>query len=275
MVNSVAMNTTNGVSPVAPNMKAAPVSASPVAPVAVPLKSTHNANLANIVVSLPTASPKGNKGKERRVFQQKLKATAGASSVATNMTNASSAPPNVDAALASQPSVPTGYESMDGTVAFLSRDGEYGFIRHLGGGSDFFFGTNSVEMSAAVGDRVKFQFDVNAVKKSNHRRKALFVTVTHVRELREEVHTREARNDIKASVASAPLATGGQKVQWGLRNCIKPQPAVVAIAPLAIVAEAMSDTIDDKVLERLAVLVLKYMSERAPPPLPPPPATCN
>ena len=94
MVNSVAMNTTNGVSSVAPNMKAVPVSASSVAPVAVPLNSTHEVNLANLVVSVPTASPKGNKRKERCVSQQKLKATAGANLVATNMTNVSSTASN-------------------------------------------------------------------------------------------------------------------------------------------------------------------------------------
>ena len=127
-------------------------------------------------------------------------------------------------------------------------------------------------MSAAVGDKVKFQFDVNAVKKPNHRRKALFVTV---RELRPEIHTREARNDIKASVASAPPATGGQKFQWGQRNCIKPQPAVVAIAPIATVAKAEPYTIDDKVVEGLVVRLLKLVSERLPPPLPPPAAPCN
>ena len=302
--------------------ESAPIDTAPVKPlvsapkVAVPVDSTHGANLANIVVTVPTASPKGDKRKQRRVAVKKLKDTAVVNVVAMNKTNgvppvaphmkvapasASSVAPKVKAALASQRSVLPGCEAMEGTVAFLSSDGEHGFIRHLGPGSDFFFWTSAVKTSVGVGDKVEFQFDTKAVKDSNYRRKALFVTVTHVRDLRHEINTRDARNDINAanavrggcgqeaqhdlcngikpksaSVASAPLSTGGQKkFQWNQRSPPKPQPAVVAIAPFAIVAEAMSDTIDDKVLERLAVLVLKYMSERAPPPLPPPPATCN
>ena len=112
--------------------------------------------------------------------------------------------------------------------------------------------------------RWSFSFDANAVKNSNHRRKALSVTVTHVREFREEINTRDARNDIKG--------VRDQKVQRGLRNDFKSKSAVVASVPCATVAKAVPDTIDDKVLERLAVVLLKFMGERLPPPLPPPPA---
>ena len=171
-----------------------------------------------------------------------------------------------------------GCESMEGTVAYLSRDGEYGFIRHLGRGSDFFFGTDVVQTSVGVGDKVKFQFDASAMKKGQQRRKAFNVTVTHVRDARDDIDAtvtdaRDARDDINA--AKAVREGRGQKAHNDLRGKIKPKSMLVAAAPLAIVAKAVTDTVDVKTLEGLAGLLIKFLSERFPPPPPTPPVPRN
>ena len=166
-----------------------------------------------------------------------------------------------------------GCESMEGTVAYLSGDREYGFIRHLGRGSDFFFGTDAVQTSVGVGDKVKFQFDDSAMKKGQQRRKAFDVIVTHVRNARDDIDAtmtgaRDARDDINA--AKAVREGCGQKDPNDLRRIIKPTSILVAAAPLVTVAKAVSDTGDVKTLEGLAGLLINFLIERFPPPPPTP-----
>ena len=172
------------------------------------------------------------------------------------------------AAPANQNGALPGHESMDGTVAYLSRDRGHGFIRHLGDGSDFFFWTEDVNVSAAVGDKVKFQFDAKAVKNRNHRRKAFSVTVTHVRELREEIEKCDARNDIDAT--KVLRGKRSQKPLRDLRDEIKPKSVPAAVASLLTVAKT-SDITDAKNLEGLTALFIKFMRDHLPPPPPPPP----
>ena len=171
-----------------------------------------------------------------------------------------------------------GCESMEGTVAYLSGDGEYGFIRHLGPGSDFFFGTDAVQTNVGVGDIVKFQFDTSAMKKGQQRRKAFDVIVTHVRDARDDIDAtatgaRDARDDINA--AKVAREGRGQKVPNDLRHIFKSKSVLVAAAPLPTVAKAVSDTGDVKTLEGLAGLLIKFLIERFPPPPPTPPVPCN